>query len=263
MLPVINFRKQKNKIIAGAIVLVLLAVATAVFMKKDQIFPDSSDSRASARLADPKLVTLDFYNQWLDDLKSTTTTPYDSGLINSQVLSKEVRAQIERARTNKEKDDVDPVLCLPRIPNKIISKEISTKENKAVVLITPRDRRITTDHQAIVSLTKVNDAWLITKIDCTIGEMAIEKEFDFEKSGSLVKQSIEAPYSKENWHLVYEQETQPGYVMPLTFTAESVCINTDKTEGACDLSKLTEATVVFVQATMTETGAVVKRMTFE
>jgi hypothetical protein len=52
-----------------------------------------------------------------------------------------------------------------------------------------------------------------------------------------------------------------GYVLPLTFDAESVCINQEGAESACDLTQLKEATRVFIQASMTETEAIVKRMT--
>jgi hypothetical protein len=107
----------------------------------------------------------------------------------------------------------------------------------------------------------VDAKWQITKLDCSEGESAVAKEFNFEKTGFLLKDSIKPPFSKENWHLVYEQETQPGYVVPLTFDAESVCIAIDGSQTACDQSKLTEASQVFLQANMTETGAIVKRMT--
>lgn len=260
---VINTMKNKNIKIAGAIILALLIIAGAMFAFKDQIFSSGGADKDLAKRESPRKVTMNFYNQWLSELNSTTTTPYKSGLLDSKVLSAEVRAQIDRIHTNRKKGDVDPVLCLPKIPNRLIGREISSKNDKAVVLVLPRDKSITTEHQAIVSLTLVDEEWLITKLDCTEGEMAPVKEFDFEKSGSLLKQSIQPPFNKENWHLVYEEETQPGFVVPLTFNTESVCINVDKSESVCDPSKLTEATKVFIQAGMTEAGAVVKRMSFE
>lgn len=252
--------KQKNLIIAA--VVVLLVIAGGIFAFKDQL-PGDLGKKEVVKKETPNSVTIDFYNKWLDDVKSTTTSPFQSGLINNEVLSSEVRAQIERANKNKVRGDVDPVLCQIKIPNRIDVDNISTTDNKAVVVVKPRDKRIKTEHQAVVGLTLVEDKWLITKIDCMVGEMMVEKEFDFEKSGVLLKDSIEAPYSKDTWHLVYEQETQTGFVVPLTFDAGSICIGTDKTESPCDPTKLTETTKVFVQAGMTETGAIVKRMTFE
>lgn len=252
--------KQKHIIIAG--VAVLLLIAGGIFAFKDQLPGDLGKNEVTKKET-PNSVTINFYNKWLEEVKSTTTSPFTSGLINNEVLSGEVRAQIERANKNKVRGDVDPVLCQLKFPNKIDVDTISTTDNKAVVVVKPRDKRIKTEHQAIVGLTLVEDKWLITKIDCMVGEMMVPKEFDFEKSGVLLKDSIEAPYNKDTWHLVYEQETQPGFVVPLTFDAGSVCIGTDKKESVCDPTKLTETAKVFVQAGMTETGAVVKRMTFE
>lgn len=255
--------QTRNKIIVGLSILVVIVIMVTLFVFKDKLTSGDTSRTEATRLSDPRLVTLDFYNQWLSDLKSTTTTPFESGLINSPVLSEEVRDQIDRNQANRKKTGVDPVLCLPKIPNRIISKQISSTDNKALVVITPRDKDIKTEHQAIVSLTLINNAWVITKLDCSVGETPLAKEFDFEKSGFLLKQSVQAPYNKENWHLVYEQETEPGFVVPLTFNTESLCITADGTLSMCDQTKLTEATEVFVQAAMTETGAVVKRMTFK
>jgi hypothetical protein len=252
--------KHKKIVITG---LSILIVVMAVYVFKDQIFSHNQNSDKSTKQETPRIVALDFYNGWLADLKSASTTPYNSGILNSEALSAEVRAQIERAHENSYKDAVDPVLCLPRIPNRIVAKDIHSTDSKAIIVISPRDKRIETEHQAIVGLAIVDGKWLITKIDCAIGEMVLPKEFDFEKSGLLLKQSIQPPYNNQNWHLVYEQETEAGFVIPLTFTADSVCVHTDKSEHSCDTNSLTETTKVFIQADMTETGAIVKKLTFE
>ncbi len=255
--------KNKNKIITTSVILATLLIVGASFAFKSQLFSNLTGTAEPIKRETPMRVTMEFYNQWLEERKSTTTTPYESGLLQSTALTDEVRSQIERAHKNRKRGDVDPVLCLSKIPNKIDGDEISTTDNKAVVTVKPRDKSITTEQQAVVSLTLVGDQWLITKLDCMVGEMMVEKEYDFEKSGVLLKDSIEPPYSKENWHLIYEQETVAGFVVPLTFDGGSVCVQSDKTEAPCDTSKLTETTNVFIQATMTETGAVVKRMTLK
>ncbi len=254
--------KNKNIIIISTVIVAVLVLGVLISIKSPIISDWLGDTK-SVRRVTPRIVTMNFFNQWLTELKSTSTTPYDSGLLQSDALSDEVRAQIERAHANRKKNDIDPVLCLPRIPNKIDGEDIYLKNNKALVVVKPRDKKITTEHQAIVSLTLVDNRWLITKLDCTEGERPQEKEFDFEKVGSLLKQSIQSPYNKDKWHLVYEQETETGFVVPLTFNSESVCINLNGSTFVCDTSKLTETTEVFIQAGMTETGAVVKQMTFQ
>jgi hypothetical protein len=255
--------KNKNKIITTTIIFALLIIGAALVFNNTPFFSNLSPNKEPVKRETPMRVTMEFYNQWLEERKGTTTTPYESGLLQSPSITDEVRSQIERAHKNRKRGDVDPVLCLLKLPNKLDGEEISTTDTKAVVTVKPRDKGITTEQQAVVTLTAVGDQWLITKIDCMVGEMMIEKEYNFEKSGVLLKDSIEPPYNKENWHLVYEQETVPGFVVPLTFDAGSICIQPDKSESPCNATTLAETTKVFVQATMTETGAVVKRMTIE
>jgi hypothetical protein len=255
--------KNINRTVAGLAILLLIA-AVALFVFRDRLYSPSPTTEDNTKaLEDPLDVTLDFYNQWLAESKSTTTNPFQSGLLNSPLLSAEVRTQIENSNAKKKEGDIDPVLCIPNPPKRVGGKILQSQDGRAVILMLPRSQLTKTNHQAIVSLTVVDGKWQITKLDCLEGESAPEKEFTFEKTGFLVKESIEPPYSKDSWHLVYEQETQPGYVVPLTFTAESVCIGTDGSESVCNPSELKEVTKVLIQADMTETGAIVKRMTFQ
>lgn len=255
--------KLKNKIIPISVFATLFIIGIVLIALNTQFFSNLAPGKQSVKQETPRAVTMEFFNQWLEERKSTSTTPYESGLLESTVLSDEVRSQIERAHARKEKGDVDPVLCLPKIPNKLDGEDIFSSDDKAIVVVKPRDRDIKTEHQAVVSLTLVGDQWLITKLDCMVGEMMTEKKFDFEKTGQLLKESIEAPYNNQQWHLVYEQETVPGFVVPLTFDSESVCVGSDKSAKVCDQATFSEATTVFIQAGMTENGAVVKQMTFQ
>ena len=258
----LNKIKTLNKTLVSLVIFILLAAA-ALFIFRDKFIAPAPVIESPVALEDPLDLTLDFYNQWLADTKSTTTNPFQSGLINSPFLSLEVRTQIEKANAKKKDGDVDPLLCIPDAPKRVGGKTLQSQNDKAVILMLPRGQEVKTNHQAVVGLTVVDSKWQITKLDCLEGESAAEKEFAFEKTGFLVKKSIKPPYSKDSWHLVYEQETQPGYVVPLTFTAESVCIGTDGSESACDPSQLEEVTKVLIQADMTETGAIVKRLTFQ
>lgn len=251
-----------NKYIVPAVIVFLLGVIAIGFVLKDKIIGNQPADQGRSSLARPQKDLYNFYTQWLADSKSTTTTPYESGLLNSSFLNSEVKFQIERAHAKYKKGDIDPVLCTPFTPKDIETNVIFDKAGKAVVVVTPRGEKNKTEHQAIVSLTVVDQKWQITKIDCSLGEAGPVKEFDFEHTGSLLREGIEAPYNNQNWHLIYEQEAEPGYVLPLTFNAESICINPEGAESACDSTQLKETTKVFIQASMTETGAIVKRMTF-
>lgn len=257
-----KLKMKYNKYIVPAVIVLLLVVIAIGFVLKNKIIGNQSSDQERSSLARPQKDLYNFYTQWLADSKSTSTTPYESGLLNSSFLNSEVKFQIERAHAKYKKGDIDPVLCTPFRPKNIETNVIFNKDGKAVIVVTPRGQKVKTEHQAIVGLTVVDSKWQITKIDCSIGEAGPVKEFDFEHTGSLLKEDIQAPYDNQNWHLIYEQEAEPGYVLPLTFNAESICINLDGTESVCDSTQLKEATKVFIQAGMTETGAIVKRLTF-
>ena len=245
-----------------AVIVLILIVLAIGFVFKDQITGSKSASQERSSLARPQKDLYSFYTQWIADTKSTSTSPYDSGLLNNEILNSEVKFQIERAHAKYKKGDIDPVLCTPFTPKNVETNVIFNEGGKAVVVVTPRSQKVKTEHQAIVGLTLVDSKWQITKIDCSLGEAGPVKEFDFEHTGSLLKDGIQAPYNNQNWHLIYEQEAEPGYVLPLTFNAESICINFEGAESVCDTTQLKEATKVFIQAGMTDTGAVVKRLTF-
>lgn len=256
-------RKMKyNKyVVVVVMVIFLLALCAIGFVFMDDIVKNKSADQERSLLARPQKDLFNFYTLWLADTKSTTTSPYDSGLLNNSFLDSEVKFQIERAHATYKKGDIDPVLCTPFTPKNVETNVIFNKAGKALIVVTPRGQKVKTEHQAIVGMTVVDAKWQITKIDCSIGEAGPVKEFDFEHTGSLLKESIQAPYNNQDWHLIYEQEAQPGFVLPLTFNPDTVCINVKGTETACDQAQLKETAEVFIQASMTETGAVVKRMT--
>jgi hypothetical protein len=256
-----KLKMKYNKYVVPAVIVLLLVVIAIGFVLKSKIIGNQSADQERSSLARPQKDLFTFYTQWLADTKSTTTSPYDSRLLNSTFLDSEVKFQIERAHAKYNEGDIDPVLCTPFRPKNVETNVIFNKDGKAVIVVTPRGQKVKTEHQAIVGLTIVDSKWQITKIDCSIGEAGPVKEFDFEHTGSLLKEGIEAPHNNQNWHLIYEQEAQPGYVLPLTFNAESVCVSLEGAEGPCDPTLLKETTKVFIQAGMTETGAIVKRLT--
>jgi hypothetical protein len=65
---------------------------------------------------------------------------------------------------------------------------------------------------------------------------------------------------KEYWHLVYEQQGQSGYTVPLFFDEESTCIDLDGGEVVCKPDSFQEASHVFAQGQMLEAGLTVKRL---
>jgi hypothetical protein len=249
----------KKIIIIGGAILAIAAVAFSLF-KGGTTSYTSPDTQIPE--GDALDVTIDFYNEWLAASLSTTTNPFESGLINSTVLSDEVRAAILENRENRAEGDLDAVFCQAEVPERVGGKEILKLEREAQIMILARGFEERSPYQAVVTLGAVKGEWQIIKIDCLQGEVAPVREFDFERTGFLLK-SVPPPLNPEYWHLVYEEAGKPGHTIPLFFDAESICIAADGTEGICDPSSFVEPAKALVQAAMLDTGADVRRVTFE
>ena len=143
----LNKIKTLNKTLVSLVIFILLAAA-ALFIFRDKFIAPAPVMESPVALEDPLDLTLDFYNQWLADTKSTTTNPFQSGLINSPFLSLEVRTQIEKANAKKKDGDVDPLLCIPDAPKRVGGKTLQSQSDKAVILMLPRGQEVKTNHQA-------------------------------------------------------------------------------------------------------------------
>ena len=255
---------NKKIILIGAAVLVLIAaiaLGTSLFRGDSNSTPGEVDG-VQIPPDDAFDVAIEFYNEWLALTQSTTTNPFDSGLINSTRLSNDVRTVINERRATKVEGDLDAVLCQAAVPERVGGKEIFKSEIKAQVMILARGFETKSPYQAIVDLDAIDGNWQITKIECLQSEVAPVREYDFERSGYLLK-SVTAPLNPEYWHLVYEENGIPGHAIPLFFDAESMCVAVGGTETVCDPSQFVEPAKVLLQADMLDTGADVRRVTFE
>jgi hypothetical protein len=251
---------SKKFVIVALILLVLAIVALVVKFGAKTV--DNIPAENSAPVDEPLDVVIDFYNQWLSQVQSTTTNPFDSGLINSTRLSDGVRTVINEKRSTKIEGDLDAVLCQSSVPERVGGKEIYKTDTKSQVMILARGFETKSPYQAIVDTEVIEGNWQITKIECLQSEVAPVSEFDFERQGFLLK-SVVPPLNPEYWHLVYEENGILGHAIPLFFNAESICVSSDGTEAVCDPSKFVETTKVLIQAAMLDTGADVKRLTIQ
>ncbi len=202
----------------------------------------------------------DFYDKWLKAAQMPTTAdPNLATLAKSPILSKSLRAKIANAQKDSN-TTTDPVLCQSTVPEDISMRRVFTSENEAQILVTSKDKNVT--NQAFVTLNKYNNGWYINDIQCSLGEFAPEREFSFEKEGYLLKNSIPKPYNNKNWHLIFEDNGEPGHVVPLLFDSESQCTSLDGSKSVCKPDQFIEATKVFVRGQMTERGANVKQLEF-
>lgn len=254
-----NLNSKKFAIVALILLVIAIVVLVVKFGTKTA---DNTTVENPAPVDEPLDVVIDFYNQWLSEVQSTTTNPFDSGLINSTRLSNEVRTVINEKRSTKVEGDLDAVLCQSSVPERVGGKEIFKTDKKAQVMILARGFETKSPYQAIVDTEVVEGNWQITKIECLQSEVAPVSEFDFERQGFLLK-SVVPPLNPEYWHLVYEENGILGHAIPLFFNAESICVSTDGTETVCDPTKFVETTKVLIQAAMLDTGADVKRLTIQ
>lgn len=206
-------------------------------------------------------VAMEFYTAWLAAIQSTTTDPFQTGLINSPRLSSEVRTMIQEKYTTQVAGDLDPVFCQATKPERVGAKAIFVEDTSAQIMMLIRGLDTKAAHQSVVTLKAVAGMWQITKIECVQGDVAPIREYDFERTGFLLK-SVPAPYNGEYWHLVYEENDKPGHVVRLYFTTESKCIADNGIETVCDPSQFVEPTQVLMQADMLDDGARVRRITF-
>ncbi|MFA6269874.1 MAG: hypothetical protein WC657_01525 [Candidatus Paceibacterota bacterium] len=242
---------KKTKIIG--VVIVVVVVGLIWFFTKGP-----ADQQVS-RL-DIKDTVANFYGDWLKAVREpVSANPTQSQLANSPVLSKTLRDHIKKT-IKQPGTNLDPVLCQTVIPERISTRMVFENADKAQILITSPDKKVT--EQALTTLIKYKDGWYIDSIQCSPGEFGPQREFSFESQGFLLKSSIPAPYNSKDWHLVYEENGQAGNVIPIFFDSKSQCVNLDGTKSTCKPDQFTEATKVFVHGQMTERGISVTRQEF-
>ena len=253
---------MKKIIIAG--IATLLLTGTAWYLIKHDIInlPTNKSAENSKTQTDPRKVTMDFYNQWLAAERSTTTDPYASNLLSQGVISPDLRSQIEQKHTAMKPSDQDPVMCQTKNPKSLTAKEVYATTTDAQILIYFRTVSERLPNQALATLHLVDGSWQIQKIECS-GEVAPISEFNFEQTGSLLKESAVAPLDPKNIYLVYKDGDQPESTVRLIFNASSLCIAKDGSKKVCVTGQLAENTKALIQANMTEEGAVVKKLTLQ
>lgn len=237
---------NKTKIIGS--VLVLVVIVGLIF------FTGGAGSQQTSGL-DVIDTASGFYDQWLAASKDATVEPSLDELAESPILSKALRTKIAEARETTG-TSTDPVLCQTKTPEAISIRRVFEDTEKAEVLVTSRDKKVT--DQALVTLMGLDGSWYIDNIECSLGEFEPEREFTFEKEGFLLKGSIPAPFNKNNWHLVFEENGQTGNVVPLFFDTTSECTSLKGEKALCNVAQFTEASKASIQGQMTERGVTVK-----
>lgn len=242
---------MNSKKIIFVIILIAIAAGLAVYLKENQTDNknDLEEDLTSQVVSeyDPLDITLDFYEKWLAAAQESSSTPFTNKLFEEPLLSSGLR---ERLSKMPEAGTIDPVICQDPIPEKIRTKISYELPEEVQMFIFSKEQG--SAGQSVITLRKLNEGWYIHDISCS-KEFEEPKEFTFENEGHLLKDSMPAPYSSENWHLIYERDGVQGYVVPLFFDTGSNC-----GESTCDINNFSETDHVTIKGNMTEAGVEVK-----
>ena len=240
---------MKNKIIVGGIALLIVAgiIISVSNGKKADEQAVSTD--------DPIDIAIDFYDEWLDAVVATGTDPYQAGLADKPILSQALRTQLT---STQGAEGVDPVLCQSVPPVKTGSRTLYEQEDMVQILIL--SRKPAQAGQATLTLRSANGGWYIDDIQCSQGESAPEREFDFTSEG-LMLENYKLSDVQVRWHLGYTQDDAWVKTVPLFFNADSMCVNSAGEEAVCDIDQFTDTQKVLMQGSMTEAGLTVQRVT--
>ncbi len=204
-------------------------------------------------------VALDFAQSWFEARTSTTSGPYQLGLVNQKPLSIELGQKLHAAEAAFNESKSDPVLCQSEIGSGLRAKAIFTNTDAAQIIIFPKEKD--TGIQSIFTLEGRDNLWQITDIACGTNEQGPDLgEFTFSQEGFLLKSSLKSPLDSNSWHLVFVQGGVPGHTAPLILDAESICLTKSSTEEVCTDSSLYEAMKVVVKGSLSEAGVIVKRI---
>ena len=243
-------------IIAGSVILV---GGLVWFLSSPASNPASEEQNDVIALGVPNVepidLVLDFYDAWHAAVRSTSTDPYMLFLYDSVELSVSLQNSLKDGRGVDT--EIDPVLCQLETPEKIRARILFADEGKAQIMVIAGGKKL--PGTSVAHLEKGELGWYINDITCSMGETAEVGEFAFENEGSLLK-SVPPPYNPELWHLVFEQDGVEGYVVPLEFTGESMCTDRDGKESVCVPDRLVQTDRAYVQADMTESGAIVRKL---
>lgn len=252
--------KYKILAIGGAVGLLAIIIGATILFKgfgnDSQTGEDLSNQAVSAD--DPIDIVLDFYGSWLEAAKSTSTNPYQAGVVGEPVLSEALRTKLEAGR-DRQATEPDPVFCHTTLPESVKAKVVFEVEGEAQILVKTGDE--TSPAQSIATLLRHNNGWYLSNIECSFGDVAPEREFSFDNEGFILK-GVPPQLNPEYWYIVFEEDGKPGHHVPLFFNGESMCESPSGEETVCNPDQFLPVSKAHVYGQMTDFGADVKRLVF-
>lgn len=193
---------------------------------------------------------LDFYDAWIEARESLGDSGLPEELLSSPTLSPAMQLALREGNEAFKTSGVDPVLCSSFVPTKVKSRNVFATDSEAQVIMYLNIDGASSN--ALVNLAPMDGAWVITNIDCSSTEEAPDRgEFNFDREGNVLKQSLQTPFDSNRWHLIFEQNGTAGHIAPL-FTDSAVCFQNGSDVACSDI--LYEPARVRVQGNMSEAG---------
>ena len=242
--------EKKKLLIIGF--LAILIIAGLIYIVTNSKTSQTEEVAVDVIKSDPIDTAVDFYDEWLRLTSKADTTPYAEGMIDTPVLTEAFKEKLLAAQGDYEAGLSDPVLCRTELPTSIRSKEVSRQAQSAQILVL--GPRKAADALALVKLVGEDGQWKINDVSCEAGETAPEiGEFNFEREGFLLKDSVPPPLNSDNWHLVYEDQGLQGLTAELTLRETTVCTNKVGESITCG-SNFFEAMKVAIKGNVSEVG---------
>lgn len=247
-------------IVGIAIVLMIGAIVGAIYYAESPEQPVDTIPVVPHEVSteDPIDIVLDFYTEWLQAKKSTSTDPFAMGLATQPIFGEALRTKLEAFRVAAV-DGLDPVICQTNLPEQVTGRMVFELDTTAQVLVMAKDA--TLFEQTVVTLTRENEGWYVSDIECYPGTSLEPRTFSFEREGYLLKQ-VPSPFDPTYWHIVFVENGEEGHAAPLFFGNESMCTEVQGTERLCDTNQFVEATKIYVYGQMSERGIEVVRLEY-
>src|SRR3989338_1868195 len=242
---------KDNKKIGIILAIIVVTVLGAVFVATRNGGSAEKWNGVSGESID---VALGFYLEWVGLKDAADKTVAASELLARAPLAESLKATLAENVTA----EVDPVACRAFDEAQTRTQIVFEREDAAQYIMQVTKGELTEGY-AVVDLVGKEGQWQIQNIACAMGDVAPEMgEFSYEQEGTLVKDSIPAPYDNKFWHILFQADGQVG-ITPLIFNADSKCMLGDKVES-CEAGYLFEGKEVKVYGQMTELGAEVGRV---
>lgn len=225
-----------------------------------QAFRQATTDNKDKHIDEPLDVVLDYYNEWLGITKTTGRPQADAEVINRPILAATLQEKLRTSLRNN--DPKDPLLCQNEVPDTVAAKVVHELPTETVIMVYSRFASSTPTGYALVTLTMEDRTWRMHDVVCTSGDVDTEREFTFEASGQLIKDSAPEPLDKSMWHLVFTENGMAGHTTPLRFGTTSSCTTLDGATSVCSLDMFKEADYVAIKGQMTESGVDVVSLNF-